>query len=231
MVNSIRDEPVATTLDLLPDLVLANNQFGFNLIKTQFKSQTPSNFVFSPYSIALGLAQVYGGAANETALQMRDVLNIHIQDAEFHQTWNQLEQQIIKQSERVDNQKSDFVLKVENSVWVQDGYPYKQDFLDLLASQYGSSLHPSNFAQDPQTARLEINDWVAKQTQSKIEELVPEGAIDSQTLMALINAIYLKAAWKFPFVPEVTTDQPFYRQGETPETVMSALAGETLTEV
>lgn len=219
MTNLIREQPVASTLELLPDLVLANNQFGFNLVRTQFKSKKPKNFVFSPYSIALGLAQVYGGAATETGMQMRGVLNTRMPAAEYHQTWNRLDQQIIKQSNRTDNQETDFELKIENSIWVQDGYPYQQKFLDLLATQYGSSLHPSNFMQDPQTTRLEINDWVAKQTQGKFEELVPAGAIDSQTLMALINTIYLKAAWEFPFAPEVTTDQPFYREGYASETV------------
>ncbi len=211
MANSAREEPKESTQVTLPDLVLANNQFGLSLMKTHFESQAPGNFVFSPYSIALGLAQVYGGAANETAAQIQKVLNIQMGDNEFHQSWNRLDQQIAKQSDPETSKDSEFVLTIANSTWVQAGYPYQQDFLDLLVSQYGSDLHPTDFAQNPQQARLDINQWVAHQTENKVEELVPEGAIDSLTCMALVNAIYLKAAWQFPFAPEATTDQPFYR--------------------
>ncbi len=211
MANSAREEPEESSKANVPDLVLANNQFGLSLMNTYFESHSPGNFVLSPYSIALGLAQAYGGAANETAVQMRKVLNIEMADGEYHQSWNWLDQQISKQTGNETTKDKDLVLSIANSTWVQKGYPYQQNFLNLLVSNYGSDLRQTDFAQNPQQARLDINQWVTHQTENKIEELVPEGAIDPLTNMALVNAIYLKAAWQIPFVPEATTEQPFYR--------------------
>jgi len=63
----------------------------------------------------------------------------------------------------------------------------------------------------PEEARVTINEWVSEQTEGRIKDLIPPGAIDALTRLVLTNAIYFNAAWSRPFEEERTEDAPFYR--------------------
>ena len=65
-----------------------------------------------------------------------------------------------------------------------------------------------DFAQ-PEPARREINQWVEKQTNDKIKDLIPPGAIDGLTRLVLTNAVYFKGDWLRPFAKTATQDQDF----------------------
>ena len=61
----------------------------------------------------------------------------------------------------------------------------------------------------PDAARQTINDWVADQTEDKIKDLIPEGALNPMTRLVLTNAIYFNAAWLLPFEEDATEDDSF----------------------
>jgi serpin B len=100
-------------------------------------------------------------------------------------------------------------LSLANSVWGQRDVGFQPDFLDLLAAEYGSGMDLVDFRTDPEAARAAINEWVDQQTKQRISELLPVGSITTETTVALVNAIYLKAAWELPFIAELTGDSPF----------------------
>jgi serpin B len=112
-------------------------------------------------------------------------------------------------------------LEPTNAVFGQADYPFKTDFLDLLATDYGAGLQTVDFAADPEAGRLAINAWVAQRTHDRIEELLSQGAIDELTRMVLVNAIYFKASWVYPFDPDQTAPAPFHLlDGSTSEVPM-----------
>jgi len=84
------------------------------------------------------------------------------------------------------------------------------DFLDVLAENYGAGLRILDFITETEKSRLTINDWVSNQTEGRIEDLIPQGAIDALTRLVLTNAIYFNAAWEYPFDEKMTADGPFY---------------------
>ena len=55
----------------------------------------------------------------------------------------------------------------------------------------------------------EINQWVEKQTNGKIQNLIPESGVSASTLMVLVNAVYFKARWDKVFVKEGTMEEDF----------------------
>jgi serpin B len=63
---------------------------------------------------------------------------------------------------------------------------------------------------DPEQARVTINNWVSDQTQEKIKDLIPQGAINAMTRLVLTNAIYFNAAWQYPFDKDVTSSGDFF---------------------
>ncbi|MBA7564701.1 hypothetical protein ES708_06368 [subsurface metagenome] len=48
------------------------------------------------------------------------------------------------------------------------------------------------------------------QTEERIKDLIPKGAIDELTRLVLTNAIYFNAAWQYPFEEDATFNGVFY---------------------
>jgi serpin B len=61
-----------------------------------------------------------------------------------------------------------------------------------------------------------------QQTNQKIRDLIPPGALQRDTGMVLVNAIYFKGRWLKPFPEEQTREEPFYLQegGNVPVQLM-----------
>jgi serpin B len=114
-----------------------------------------------------------------------------------------------------------FQLRVANALWGQDGFPFDESFLETLADHYGAGMHEVDFGENPEAARETINEWVADATEGKIEDLLPEGVIDTLTRLVVTNAIYFKATWAKTFEEEATSDRSFTNlDGSTTELPM-----------
>ena len=58
----------------------------------------------------------------------------------------------------------------------------------------------------------QINKWCAKQTHGKINKIIDE--LDTQTYMLILNAIYFKGEWLYPFEEYMTKKQTFYNMNK-----------------
>ncbi len=199
-----------TTQTDLEKLVAGNTAFAFDLY--QAVSSGDGNLVYSPYSLSLALAMAYAGAKGPTADQMSSVLHYSLPAAQFHPAFNSLDLDLAKRPSQAADVEADkrFQLSIANSLWGEQKWSFLQSYLDLLAANYGAGLKLVDFANAPEDARKQINDWVAKQTQDKIKDILPPGVIDSSTRLALANAIYFKAFWETSFMGDATSEQPFH---------------------
>jgi serpin B len=87
--------------------------------------------------------------------------------------------------------------------------------VDTVRDHYRAPIASRDFTDDPEAARGEINDWVAELTASKIPELLTQGQITRETVMAVVNAIYFKADWATAFDTGLTRPDTFYRADAT----------------
>lgn len=46
----------------------------------------------------------------------------------------------------------------------------------------------------PEDARLTINRWIANQTEDRIQDVLSEGVLDTNTILVLVNTIYFKVS-------------------------------------
>lgn len=46
----------------------------------------------------------------------------------------------------------------------------------------------------PDDSRMVINQWIANKTEDRIKDTLPEGSVDSNTILVLVNAIYFKVS-------------------------------------
>ena len=88
-----------------------------------------------------------------------------------------------------------------NRLFGQRGLAWQPDLERLLTTV--------DFA-DVEAARRVVNAWTSERTHARIPEVVPAGVLDSETLLILVNARYLRAAWSDPFQETATTDADFH---------------------
>jgi serpin B len=199
-------EPAQADASKSGDAVIsqANNKFGLDLYGKLDKEKSGENFFFSPSSISLALAMTAAGAKGQTETEMASVLRLDGNLPQAHAAYRAL-------LERWNAAGKDrgYQLRVANRLWGQKGHDFLENYLALTKQEYGAELGRVDFAKNTEAARLEINDWIAKQTAEKIKDLIPAGAVNSSTSLVLTNAIYFKGDWMLPFKKEATHDDDF----------------------
>jgi serpin B len=171
------------------------------------------NLVFSPTSVAIALALARAGARGETATEMDAVLHalgLEQQAAGL----NALDLALAGRSGSFADEAGkmhDVTLRIANTPFAQRDMALEPAYLDALAGSFGAGLRLVDYAHDPEAARKLINAWVDVRTEHRIPELLAAGTIDDLTRLALVNAIYLKAAWATPFEPSLTKPGSFTR--------------------
>src|SRR3972149_4951620 len=148
-------------------------------------------------------ARALGGAGGEPATEMEAALQVPGLDAErLHAALNGLDAVLESRNRTepsIDDREQQVQVSVVNSLWGQDGFAFIDAYLDLLARNYGAGVRVVDFAQAAEEARLAINAWVAEQTNDRITDLIPEGAVDALTRQVQADAAYLDATWASPF--------------------------------
>jgi serpin B len=188
-------------------------------------SSTQNNFVFSPTSISLALGMAYAGAQGSTASQMQSSMHIASASDDHLRALNWLDEQLgsradaaLKQAQAMSTSggktgsapdPANFRLHVVNACWGDRTFTFEQPYLDILATDFGSGVHLADFRTQPDTERLAINAWVSQETLNRINDLIPQGAIDSVTRTVLVNAIHLKLPWYDPFLETSTKTATF----------------------
>ena len=200
--------PRATAQDLR-SLVRGNNAFALDLY--QVLSNGEGNLFYSPFSISQALAMTLAGAKGETERQMADTLQYELSQDRLHTAFNALDRELASRGKSPrDEDDHYFQLNVANATWGQQDYEFLTGFLDVLAENYGAGLRPLDFAGAPEEVRVRINDWISGETEEKIRDLLPPGAVDSRTRLVLTNAVYFNASWTWPFDKQLTQERPFH---------------------
>ncbi len=190
----------------LSEIARGNNRFALQLY-SQLKDSTPDNLFFSPYSISTALAMTYAGAAGDTKQQMAETLQFSVPEPNLHSAMAKLMSTL-----QLNDKGCQF--RVANRLWGQTGYKFLPEFLQTTRSHYGAELGEVDFASQSEVARRTINQWVEKQTELKIKELITPGLLNAKTRLVLTNAIYFKGLWLEPFDKKATEEATFYVQGD-----------------
>ncbi|XP_060100247.1 serpin B10-like [Heteronotia binoei] len=216
----------------MDSLAVSNGNFTLDLYKTFAQSSPSKNIFFSSWSVSSALAMVYLGARKKTATQMATVLHFNrgtetspqkpdSKDEEIHQGFQE-------QISEINQPKSTYVLKTANRLYGEKTYPFLSEYMELTKKYYDAEAQEVNFLSAADQTRSEINLWVESQTDRKIKDLLPKGAIDSQTALVLVNAIYFKGKWQNRFKVEDTTKADFRLNKTTSASVQMMFLRETL---
>ena len=158
------------------------------------------NLVFSPTSIAMAFAQAHEGARERTAQQIADVL--HLQGDDPLGAFGALDATVARDRAPT--------VALANRLYPANGLAVREAFLEALARDLGTGVETVDYTR-PDAARATINDWVAQQTRDRIPELLPPAAVDANTLLVLVNALYFKGEWAQAFGKYPTEEATFTR--------------------
>ncbi|XP_075401807.1 plasma protease C1 inhibitor [Tenrec ecaudatus] len=153
--------------------------------------EAETNMIFSPLSIASLLTYILLGAGENTKRNLESVLTYPKDFACVHQTLKAF--------------MSKGVTSV-SGVFHSPDLAIRDTFVNASQSIYDSS--PQVLSNNSDVNLDLINNWVAKNTNHKINQLLYN--LPSDIRLVLLNAVYLGAKWKTTFDHKRTKMQPFH---------------------
>ena len=197
ITSSIADDTTRTVID---DSSLIRSNSALNSDLYLGLSKEGENLFYSSYSIFSALSMTYAGALNTTKKEFEQVLHFD-------------ENLSVDDSFALLLSKSSYeynTFNIANSIWPQENFPFKQSYIDTVTKKYKSELYFKDYETNYEASRVDINTWVEDNTEKKIVDLIPKGALDSLTKMVLVNALYFKGVWEVEFDKNDTTKDTFY---------------------
>jgi serpin B len=195
---------------------------GFHLLTEASKLAQPGeNVVVSPLSVALALGMLEPGAVGDGQAALRDLLGITDPTA-WHESINALSQQLVSRfaDQPLDNEADpesdhgDLLIRIANAAFVDPDYPLAPGYLEVVGRNYGPAVEALDFS-DRAAAAARINQFVSDVTDGRIDDIVQAEAINPDSVLALVNALLLRASWLTPFDAALTVDAPFTRADGT----------------
>ena len=183
------------------ELVQASNNFGFQLFETVMEStQAGKNLMISPLSVNQALSMALNGAKNNTLIEMQNTLDFSdLSTAEINHSNLELYNALTDHDSKVN-------LKIANSIWYKNSIVPNETFIADNEVYYNAEVSSFDPAKS-QNAVDNINQWVDKNTNGKIDKII--NGISDEDVMFLINAVYFKAEWKTKFKKSETRDADF----------------------
>ena len=121
------------------------NKFALNLYSS---SVSPGkNLFFSPYSIFCALALSHAGAAGRTLEQMSAVMSFPMDGEKMHRINGKLMASLTRTDE-----DAEYKLKVANSLWLQEGYPVLEKYLQFVEETYHAAPRVADFETSVESA-------------------------------------------------------------------------------
>jgi serine protease inhibitor len=161
--------------------------------------------VWSPYSIASALGLAADGAAGATRDEIAAALTT---DGDLGALGKSL---LLGAS--LEEDVEDGGIAVSNTLWADARLPVATAYQAAVRAWPGGAARTVDFLNESEAARLEINADVERTTNGLIRDLLEPRHVDSSTLAALVNALWLKVGWVGEFDPDATRPERFDAPG------------------
>jgi len=192
--------PPAATANRV-EAVKGSNAFAVDLY-AHLRAQ-PGNLFFSPESISTAFAMAYAGARGHTASEMQRVFHFTLPAAQLHPAMGGL-------LAAMNAPHNGYQLRVADALWAEQSASFLPGYMKLVQSDYAAGFHRVNFKSSREAVRNAINQWVEKQTDNKIQNLIGPGVLTPATRLVLTNAIYFKGTWLNTFENASTQNEEFH---------------------
>ena len=177
-------------------LIISNSQifclFQFSLFNKINSKYKENNLVISPLSIYQAISLVTNGANEQTQKEL-----LYLLDNKDIEEINMINMKILNK------------IKDKSSIEIANAIMSKtaplNTFTEIAKNTFNSEIFPLKSVN-------QINKWCEKQTHGKINKIIDK--LDPLTYMLVLNAIYFKGEWLYPFEEYMTKKQIFYNMNK-----------------
>jgi serine protease inhibitor len=159
---------------------------------------TADNILFSPVSAYTTLALLYEAAAGDSATALANVLAV-IDPLAFRQAMLHMMVDMYYQYRVIDTSNQELSVAeslLANGVFIREGFAVKQSYLDVVGQDYLTEVFHTAFDGQGLTS---ITDWIEDQTHGFLTLEPNELSINSETMMFILNTLYLQSHWQQSF--------------------------------
>lgn len=175
------------------------NELGAQLV-TKAEPNDEGNVFVSPVSLIMALSMLQNGADEQTRDEIKDAMQVLGMDTE---SINRANASLLDHLQRSDEE---LTFKTANSIWVNDAYTLQEKFKQITKDYYLAEAQDMDITDSKSVDRM--NEWVQQATNGKIDEIV-QAPLDDSLVLFLVNAVYFKASWSYPFNEKATEDDDF----------------------
>ena len=171
-------------------------------------AQDAENPVLSPLSAYLCLAMLMPGANENTKAEFEKILGAD---------WDYVSALAADIAAQLEKTGGSTKLDLANSIWTDDDKAViEEEWLKTVKAYFGPDIYSADLPSDG--ALKAINKWVNDKTNGMIPKLHDEN-YDKDTIMVLLNALYMKADWAHKFEGNYTNDREFTKADGSTVTV------------
>lgn len=155
-----------------------------------------TNQTYSPISFAYALGLLGSGAQGQTAREIAKALessNMTVLKNRLRNFYNSNY-----------SQEENDVLKIANSLWLQEGFPIKETFAQNAAKDFYASSYSVDFSK--QSTADAIAKWISEQSGNTIQ---PSISVNPDQILSIINTLYFEGAWEDTFDASNNTEESF----------------------
>ena len=146
------------------------------------------NTLLSPLSVALALSMTANGAAEDTLAEFEALLGADVAALNANAASLLADYAALGGSTEC---------SIADSLWLDGRLEANELFLSRCTAFYGARLYQADHTDG---ARRAVNNWVGEVTRGLIPEVLAETPAP-ETVLLLVNALYLKNAWASEFDP------------------------------
>ena len=170
------------------DFVSKVNDFALPWIENvNANFQSKENVAYSPASLFYATAMLSKVTANEDQTNLLEILGVN--ENEINQYFGPLYRACNRE---YGNKKITGKEKIDNSVWLDEKFQFKEETLDDLANVFYADVFSCDFYTNNEKSNQAIGDYVKKCTDGLLK---PEYKFDIDTAFVLLNTLYFEDVW------------------------------------
>lgn len=169
-----------------------NLRFSLNLLQESF-GNTDDNIIISPVSFYITALLLANGAEGKSLAELKKMLLLPDND----------DIQRVNQNMEAYLRSISSEIEINSYVWA-----------DKLTSEYKKAVKPLTKIKSRPRYTDKINAWIADKTAGRISGLVANRKTHSGEIF-MVNTVYFKDKWEYPFDETGTEKEPFYSLGSS----------------
>jgi len=191
---------------VVDDLITYSNSLGKNWLSTRLATYPTTNIVIAPPSVMGTLGIIGTGTAGKTRADWQSALGLS----------RKKQTDIIRGfslfHSLLTDPTIDITLNTADSIWIQADSRLQEAFIKTSVEFYDAPVQKINFSAPDSLAT--IQKWISGKTNRMIQSF--PSSLEPTASLLVLNTLFFKGDWQFPFNAKKTDDRLFISPGLPP---------------